>query len=382
MTSVRAELLARSNRLGADPRNTNYAGGNTSAKGTETDPVTGGRRRAAVGQGLRRRPRHAHRAGPGRAAARPAARAGRRLPRRRARGRDGRRLRLLPARPGRCRAVHRHRHARPGRRRPRRPPAPRLRHRDRHRRRRRGADPGDLRRPGGLGAVAPPRLPARPGHRRRPAGQPAGDRLRPRRARHHRVGRDQRRVRGQLAGDHPHRRGVHRRAHRAPRRRGPHPFGPVRPGYEPLPEDERRARAARAGPGAARAGLHRPPAGRPLHRHRGGARLPRPREARPAGRARHLLPRPLPAHQGPAAGPRPARHRTARRGRRPARASCTRRTGRTTAPTTSGTPTADSRRCAAPTRRSCWSPASACSPSARTSRPPGWPASSTSTPST
>ncbi|MFB7756291.1 bifunctional rhamnulose-1-phosphate aldolase/short-chain dehydrogenase, partial [Streptomyces sp. NPDC056121] len=37
-----AALLARSNRLGADPRNTNYAGGNTSAKGTATDPVTGG----------------------------------------------------------------------------------------------------------------------------------------------------------------------------------------------------------------------------------------------------------------------------------------------------------------------------------------------------
>jgi rhamnulose-1-phosphate aldolase/alcohol dehydrogenase len=36
-----SDLLARSNRLGADPRNTNYAGGNTSAKGTETDPVTG-----------------------------------------------------------------------------------------------------------------------------------------------------------------------------------------------------------------------------------------------------------------------------------------------------------------------------------------------------
>ncbi len=34
-------LVARSNRLGADPKNTNYAGGNTSAKGTETDPVTG-----------------------------------------------------------------------------------------------------------------------------------------------------------------------------------------------------------------------------------------------------------------------------------------------------------------------------------------------------
>ncbi|WBB89857.1 bifunctional aldolase/short-chain dehydrogenase [Verrucosispora sp. WMMC514] len=35
------DLLARSNRLGADPANTNYAGGNTSAKGVETDPVTG-----------------------------------------------------------------------------------------------------------------------------------------------------------------------------------------------------------------------------------------------------------------------------------------------------------------------------------------------------
>ena len=35
------DLLARSNRLGADPATTNYAGGNTSAKGSETDPVTG-----------------------------------------------------------------------------------------------------------------------------------------------------------------------------------------------------------------------------------------------------------------------------------------------------------------------------------------------------
>jgi len=36
-----AALLSRSNRLGSDPRNTNYAGGNTSAKGEVTDPVTG-----------------------------------------------------------------------------------------------------------------------------------------------------------------------------------------------------------------------------------------------------------------------------------------------------------------------------------------------------
>ncbi|MEU0153999.1 bifunctional aldolase/short-chain dehydrogenase [Micromonospora fulviviridis] len=34
-------LIARSNRLGADPSTTNYAGGNTSAKGEATDPVTG-----------------------------------------------------------------------------------------------------------------------------------------------------------------------------------------------------------------------------------------------------------------------------------------------------------------------------------------------------
>ncbi|MBO3749150.1 bifunctional aldolase/short-chain dehydrogenase [Streptosporangiaceae bacterium NEAU-GS5] len=36
------ELVERSRRLGSDPRNTNYAGGNTSAKGETTDPVTGG----------------------------------------------------------------------------------------------------------------------------------------------------------------------------------------------------------------------------------------------------------------------------------------------------------------------------------------------------
>jgi rhamnulose-1-phosphate aldolase/alcohol dehydrogenase len=40
MSTVPQELIERSNRLGADPRNTNYAGGNTSAKGFETDPVT------------------------------------------------------------------------------------------------------------------------------------------------------------------------------------------------------------------------------------------------------------------------------------------------------------------------------------------------------
>jgi rhamnulose-1-phosphate aldolase/alcohol dehydrogenase len=38
---VVAELLRRSNRLGADRRNTNYGGGNTSAKAAVEDPVTG-----------------------------------------------------------------------------------------------------------------------------------------------------------------------------------------------------------------------------------------------------------------------------------------------------------------------------------------------------
>src|SRR5258708_2865353 len=39
--SIVADLVERANRLGSDPRNTNYAGGNTSAKGTAPDPVTG-----------------------------------------------------------------------------------------------------------------------------------------------------------------------------------------------------------------------------------------------------------------------------------------------------------------------------------------------------
>ncbi|MEU8081615.1 bifunctional aldolase/short-chain dehydrogenase [Catellatospora citrea] len=39
--STPAQLVDRSRRLGADPRNTNYGGGNTSAKGPGSDPVTG-----------------------------------------------------------------------------------------------------------------------------------------------------------------------------------------------------------------------------------------------------------------------------------------------------------------------------------------------------
>ena len=41
MSDVVEELIERSHRLGSDPRNTNYGGGNTSAKGLDVDPVTG-----------------------------------------------------------------------------------------------------------------------------------------------------------------------------------------------------------------------------------------------------------------------------------------------------------------------------------------------------
>ena len=41
MSKAANELVARSRRLGSDPRNTNFAGGNTSAKGVGKDPVTG-----------------------------------------------------------------------------------------------------------------------------------------------------------------------------------------------------------------------------------------------------------------------------------------------------------------------------------------------------
>ena len=132
---------------------------------------------AHVGQGFRRRSGHPDRGGSGGAAPGPAAVDDRRLPGGGARGRDGRRVRLLPARQGRCRALHRHRHARSGGRPARRPSAPRLRYRAGLLRRRRDADQRVLRRPGGLGALAPARLPARPGHRGGQGRPSAGDRL-------------------------------------------------------------------------------------------------------------------------------------------------------------------------------------------------------------
>ena len=154
------------------------------------------------------------------------------------------------------------------------------------------------------------------------------------------------------------------------------PFGPVIPEYQPLPPGERLARAAALAPvirGLAR--TDRPQVGHftdtpAVLGFLAGAEHPA------AGRARHLLPGPFPAHQGP--------RRWCSTGRRRPRCprcstgsgSCTPPTARTTGRTTSGTPPRPRRPCAAPTRRSCSCPAWACSASARTSRPRGWPASS------
>ncbi len=202
MTEVVAELLGRSNRLGSDPRNTNYAGGNASAKGSVTDPVTGTPVELLWVKG----------SGGDLGTLTAAGLAVLRLDRLRAltgvypgvdredemvaafdyclHGKGGAAPSIDTAMHGLVDSSARG------------SPAPGLRDRAGHRGRRRGADPGLLRRPGALAAVAAARLPARPGYRRGGPGQPAGHRRHPGRPRHHRVGRDQRRVRSALAGDH------------------------------------------------------------------------------------------------------------------------------------------------------------------------------------
>ena len=306
-----AELIARTNRLGADPKNTNYAGGNTSAKGTETDPVTGRAGRAALGQGLRRRPRHPDRVGPRRAAPRPHAR-----PRRTSTPASSARTRWSPPSTTRCTA-----RAGPPRRStppctawwmPRTSttciPTPASPSRPRPTAR---SSPtkafGDKvvwvpwRRPGfQLGAR----------HRRDQGGEPAGDRLHPRRPRHHGVGRH--------VATRPRRTGSG--SSRPPRPTSTEhgtsdPFGTALDGYE------RRCRepsAARRRPRSRRHLAASPP---PTSRWSATSPTPRscstssPVRAPPPRRARHQLPRPLPAHQGQADAARPARRRAPSRSR-------------------------------------------------------------------
>ena len=207
-----AALLGRSHRLGADPRNTNYAGGNTSAKGTATDPVTGGDVELMWVKG----------SGGDLGTLTAGGLAVLRIDRLRAlkgvypgveredemvaafdyclHGKGGAAPSIDTAMHGLVDAAHvDHLHPDSG-------IALAC-----------AADGEKLtaecfgdsvvwvpwRRPG---------LPARPGHRGRQGGQPAGHRLRPRRPRHHRLGRHVRGVRAQLAAHHPHRRDVPRRA--------------------------------------------------------------------------------------------------------------------------------------------------------------------------
>ena len=145
-----AALLARSNRLGADKRVTNFAGGNTSAKVTLADPITGAPTQvlAVKGSGGDLGTMTARRARVPRSRPSPRPRGG--SCSRGPRGRHRRLLRVLPVRPRGCRAVDRHSAARlhhPG---PRRPPAPRLDDRPRRCRRQRGARRRVLRRRGRL----------------------------------------------------------------------------------------------------------------------------------------------------------------------------------------------------------------------------------------
>ena len=87
-------------------------------------------------------------------------------------------------------------------------------------------------------------------------------------------------MRGALARDHPDRRAVHRRDGRA------EPFGPVVPGYEPLPDDARRERAAALLPILrGLASTDRPQVGH-FSDDGGRPRLPGARRAPAAGRAR------------------------------------------------------------------------------------------------
>ena len=204
----------------------------------------------------------------------------------------------------------------------------------------------DLRRQGGLGAVAPARLPAGSGHRQDQGRQPAGDRLHPRRPRHHRVGRHVGGVRGQLAVDHRHRRRLHRRQHAKPE-----PFGPALDGYAALPEDERRAKAAALAPTLRSIASY----DKPMVGHFTDDRAwcwtswPRAEHPRLAELGTSCPDHFLRTKVKPLVLDLPADARRWR-SRSPGCASCTRRTGPTTRPTTTATPRRTRRPSAAPTR--------------------------------
>ena len=117
----------------------------------------------------------------------------------------------------------------------------------------------------------------------------------------------------------------------------PEPFGPALRRVRRAAGDRASRQGRRARADHPRSGLGRPADGRPLHRLAGRAGLPGRCRAPAAGRARHVVPRPLPAHQGEAARPRPAGHRDRRRSRSPDSRSSRSPTARTTRATTTAT---------------------------------------------
>ena len=345
-------LLERSHRLGADPRNTNYAGGNTSAKGTAIDPVTGAAGRPAVGQGVGRRPRDADRGRPGRAPARPAARAASTsIPGVEREdemvaafdyclhGRGGAAPSIDTAMHGLVEADHvDHLHPDAG-----------IAFAT-------AADGEEL-------TAALLRRPGRLGPWRRPGFQLGLDIAA--------IRRDRPEAIGAILGGHgitawgetsdaceANSLEIIRTAERFIAEHGrADPFGAIVPRLEPLPARLGASARGRAAAGAARPRVDGPAAGRPLQRRGGRARLPVARRAPAAGRARDVVPGPLPADQGRADGARPAAERAARGDRRRGSRSCTRPTARTYARVLRAA--RDARqpgRCAAPTRRSCSSP--------------------------
>jgi len=205
------ELIQRSNRLGSDPKNTNYAGGNTSAKGAVTDPVTQQQIELMWVKGSGGDLGTLTRARPCRTPPRPLARTCRRLPRRGSGGRDGCRLDYcLHGKGGAAPSIDTAMHGLVD--------APHVDH---------------LHPDSGIALAT-----AKDGEAltkecfgdrvlwvpwRRPGFQLGldiaaiksnnrGDRLHPGRARHHRLGADLRSVRGGLPGDHPHGRSLPGRA--------------------------------------------------------------------------------------------------------------------------------------------------------------------------
>ena len=130
----------------------------------------------------------------------------------------------------------------------------------------------------------------------------------------------------------------------------PEPFGPVVDGYEPLPDADRRAKAAALAPTIRGIASHDLADGRPLHRRPRRARLPVALRAPAVGGTRHELPRPFPANEGQADAARPAGHGAGRRVHRPSRGAPRQLPRRVPRRTTRPTPSPTRRRCAVPTR--------------------------------